>query len=88
MDDVKEREIIENITKIKYINVLDKIYKVTDISVIDMSIRVVETDNSITDVPENEIFDFNDLKDFRLRLINNGGKAEIVNFAEWKREHK
>ena len=40
-----------NITKIKYINVLHKVYNVTDISFSDMIIKAVEADASIADIP-------------------------------------
>lgn len=62
---------------------LDKLYVVTDVSINDMLIRAVETHESIVNLSENEMFDFFELQDFRLQLINNGGQADIVNFEEW-----
>lgn len=80
--------ITDNITQIKYIKVVDKLYQVTDISFADMIIRAVET---ITAAPilQNVLFDLDDLKEFKIKLINNGGMADIVDFGVWKKnEHK
>lgn len=51
--------------------VFNKIYKVTDIDFNNLSIEASETDLSIADVPENEIFPVEDFGEFRIRLINN-----------------
>lgn len=76
-----------NITKIKYIKVLHKVYKVTDISFSAMTIRAVEADAFIADIPKDEIFDVMELSEFRITLVNNGGLAKVIDFEEWKREH-
>lgn len=76
-----------NNTKIKYISVVDtKIYKVTDIDFHNLIIEATETDLSIADVPENEVFPVEEFGEFRIRMCNggnSGGKGEIVDFAEW-----
>lgn len=78
----------ENISKIKYISVADtKIYKVTDIDFKNLNIEAAETDLSIVNVPEKEVFPVEELREFRFRLRNGGGKAEIVDMAEWIKEH-
>ena len=61
-----------NDTKIKYIKIddVDKLYQVEKISFYDFSIKAVETDLKIGDVPENEIFDISDFKEFRVTLKN------------------
>lgn len=77
-----------NITKIKYIKVLNKVYNVIDISFMDMTIKAVGTEVSIADVPDDEIFNVMELDEFRITLVNGGGQAEIIDFEMWKREHK
>lgn len=36
---------------------------------------------------ESELWDILYFEDFRVRLVNRKGKAEIVDMAEWKKEH-
>lgn len=80
--------ITDNITQIKYIKVVDKLYQVTDISFADMTICAVET-TIVALVPQNEVFGLDDLKEFKIKLINNGGMADIVDFGVWKKnKHK
>ena len=61
-----------NDTKIQYISVADKIYKVTDIDFCNLTIEATETDLSIADVPENEVFLVEEFDEYRVRLINGG----------------
>lgn len=85
---IKRIEVItitDNITQIKYIKVIDKLYRVTDISFIDMSIHAVET-TSAAGILQNTVFGLEELKDFRIRLVNNGGAADIIEFGTWKRQ--
>lgn len=50
-----------------------------------MTIEAHETDLSIADIPEDELWDILEFKDYRLKLINSKrGQAEIVDFEEWK----
>ncbi len=60
----------ENISKIQYISVADKIYKVNLIDFHNLAIEATETDLSIADVPENEVFPVEEFGEFRVRLIN------------------
>ncbi|EHE96293.1 hypothetical protein [Enterocloster citroniae] len=76
------------LSKIKYIKVLHKVYRITDISFSAMTIRAVETDASIAEIPEDEMFNVAELSEFRITLINNGGLAKVIDFEAWKREHK
>lgn len=59
-------------TKIKYIKIngTDKLYKVEKISFFDFSLKAVETDLKPSDVPEGEVFEVSDFKDFKIRLEN------------------
>lgn len=58
-------------TKIKYLSVADtKIYKVTNIDFINLAIEATETDLSIADIPEDEVFPVEEFAEFRVRLIN------------------
>ena len=76
------------LSKIKYIKVLHKVYRITDISFSAMTIRAVETDASFAEIPEDEMFNVAELSEFRITLINNGGLAKVIDFEAWKREHK
>lgn len=75
------------LSKIKYIKVLHKVYRITDISFSAMTIRAVEADASIAEIPEDEMFKVMELSEFRITLVNNGGRAKIIGFDAWKREH-
>ena len=73
-----------NDTKIKYISVAHtKIYKVTDIDFCNLTIEAAETHLSIADIPENEVFPAEEFGEFRVRLCNDGGMGEIIDFVEW-----
>ena len=78
---------MRNNTKIKYLKVLDKIYRIREISFFYMTIEAVETDMVVGDVPADEVWDIEEFKTFKIKLINNGGHAEIVDFSEWKRKN-
>ena len=60
-----------NDTKIQYISVANtKIYKVTDIDFCNLTIEAIQTDLSIADVPESELFPIEEFGEFRIRLCN------------------
>ena len=77
-----------NITEIKYLNIKNKLYQITDISFYHMRIEAVETDISVKDVPEQEVWKLEMFKDYHITLINNGGEAEIIDFKKWKSKNK
>lgn len=54
------------------------------ISFFYMTIEAIETKLTATDVPEDELWDLEEFKDYRVKLINNGGQAGILDFEEWK----
>ena len=62
-----------NDTKIKYLLVADtKLYKVKDINFCNLTIEATETDLTIADVPEDEVFSVEEFAEFRVRLCNGG----------------
>ncbi len=75
---------MSNNTKIKFLNVADKIYQVTDISFFHMTIEATETNLTAADVPEYELWDISEFERYKVRLINNDGMGEIVDFGEFK----
>ena len=77
-------DITINNTKIKYLKVVNKIYEIEKISFFYMTIEAIETNLTATDVPESELWDILEFKDYKIKLINNGGKAEILDFEKWK----
>ena len=83
---IKRIEVIiitDNITQIKYIKVIDKLYRVTKISFMDMSIHAVEI-TSASGILQNTVFGLEELREFRIRLVNNDGAADIIEFRAWK----
>ena len=78
----------ENISKIQYLLVSDKIFEVTDIDFSHFLLEAKETNLSIDDVPEDELWDISDLEEFRMKLVNNAGKADVIDFGEWKKEYE
>lgn len=72
----------------KYISVANKLYEITRISFFYMTVEAAQTDLSIDDVPESELWDISEFKDYKVKLINNGGQAEVVDFEDWKEQHE
>lgn len=69
---------IINDTKIQYLSVANKIFKVTNIDFRNSTIEAIQTDLSSADVPESEIFPVEEFGEFRIRLINGdcGGRGD------------
>lgn len=76
-----------NCTKIRYINVLNKLYEVEKISFFDFSVSARETNKTIADVPEEEIFNLSDLNGFKVKL-NNNWTGTVIDFAEYVKNRK
>lgn len=49
-----------------------------------MTIEAFQTNLTAEDVPEDELWNISEFKDYRVKLINNGGQAEVIDFEEWK----
>lgn len=75
-----------NETKIKYLLVVDKIYEVTSINWLHFALEASETDLKVDDVPEKEVFDITDFKDFKVTLRNWHGN--VVDFADFVKNRK
>lgn len=76
-----------NKTKIQYISVVGKIYKVTDIDFCNLTIEACETGYNVSDVPENEVFPIGEFEEFRIRLCNGGVTDVVVDIGEWMEKH-
>lgn len=72
----------------KYILVSDKIYEITKISFFYMTVEAKETNLTIDDVPESEVWDIEEFKYYKVTLNNNSRKREVIDFNEWKQSHK
>lgn len=53
-----------------------------------MTIEAVETDLIINDVPEGEVWDISEFEHYKVKLVNNGGQAEVIDFEDWRKKHK
>lgn len=49
-----------------------------------MEIRATESPPSAASIPEDEIWDVEEFENYKITLINNGGRAEIVDFNAYK----
>lgn len=78
--------IITNITHIKFIKVLDKLYRVTDISLSDMSISASECEG-VTPAAAKDVFLLEELQEFHITLHNKYEKPNITDLSEWKKQH-
>ena len=41
---------------------------------------------AVNDVPDSEVWDIAEFEHYKVKLVNNGGQVEIVDFDEWKKE--
>ena len=72
-------------SKIKYINLLNKIYRVTHISFFTMELVAEETTLTAAIVPEDEVFDVLDYNNLKVTLVDLDGRAEVIDLKELSR---
>lgn len=72
-------------SKIKYINLSNKIYRVTHISFFTMELVAEETTLSAAIVPEDEVFDVMDYPGLKVTLIGLDGQSEEIDLKELSR---
>lgn len=77
---------MHNETKIKHLIILDKLYRVTDIDFVEMTLKACDTDKTIDDVPAEEVFDVTDFRDFHITLHNWHG--EVIDFEDYVKNRK
>lgn len=73
-----------NNTKIRYLQVEDKLYEVTKISFFSTKIEAVQTNLAVDDVPGDELWNLEEFRNYKVKLINGSGKAEIVDFEKFR----
>ena len=71
-----------NDTKIKYLTVDEKVYEVASIDLNNETLLAIETDSNVSDVPESELWDLDDLRGFRIKFRD--WKWNIIDIREWK----
>ena len=52
-----------------------------------MTVEAVQTDLAVNDVPESEIWDIEEFKNYKVKLVNNEGMAEVIDLDEWKNKN-
>ena len=72
-------------SKIKYINLSNKIYYVTHISFFTMELVAEETALTAVTVPEDEVFDVLDYPNLKVTLVDLDGQVEEIDFKELSR---
>lgn len=71
----------------KYIAVANKLYEITRISFYYMMVEAVETNLAMDDVPESEVWDIWEFEYYKVKLINNNGQADFIDFEYWKEKY-
>lgn len=84
MIQIQNQEERKNISKIKYIRIGGKIYKVTDLSVSESYIEAAETELSTDEVPGNELWSIGEFGQYKIKLINRQKKIKVININQWK----
>ena len=72
-------------SKIKYINLSNKIYHVPHISFFTMELVAEETMLSAATVPEDEVFDVLDYPNLKVTLVDLDGQVEEIDLKELSR---
>lgn len=69
--------------QIKYIRVLDKIYEVERISFFTFEVEAKETDLTLADIPEEEVFNISNFKEFHVKLRNwHGNVTSLIDYQK------
>lgn len=53
-----------------------------------MEVEAVQTNLTVDDVPESEVWDIGEFRHYKVTLVNNSRQAEVIDFNEWKGKHK
>ncbi len=61
----------------------NQIYEIKKVSFFYMEIEAEQTNLTVDDVAEYELWDVGEFKNYKVKLINGSGKAEIVDFSDW-----
>lgn len=72
-------------SKIKYINLSNKIYHVTYISFFIMELVAEETTLTVAVVPKDEVFDVIDYPVLKVNLVDLDGQVEEIDLKELSR---
>lgn len=73
---------LKNNTKIQYIKIMGKLYKVINLSLFHMSVEARETDLTLSDVSESEVFDISEMREFKIRLENKF-EGKVIEFKKF-----
>lgn len=65
---------------------INKVYEVTNIDWLNLSIEAIETKLTVDNISKDEIFYIADFGEFQIKLqnLNLNRKIEVINFEEWK----
>ena len=67
----KEKDILQNTSKIKYVTIDNKLYQVKAISFYHMSVTLIPSNQLVDGVPQDEIFPLEALgEDFKIKIEN------------------
>lgn len=67
----------------------DRLYEVTKFLFFHMTIEAVQTNLTVGDVCEDEIWGMAEFRNYKVKLINgDGGMGEIVDFEEFKNRNR
>lgn len=51
-----------------------------------MTLEAVETNLTAADVSEDELWNLEEFSKYKVKLVNNGGEGEIIDFESYKGE--
>ena len=72
-----------NDTRIQYVSVAQKIYKIERISFYYFTVEAKETDLTLADVPVEQVFDISNFKEFHVKLRNwHGNVTSLIDYQK------